>query len=172
MKRYSIYLTLIALCGFFLLSSVQSSHAQKTKWLTFSSQRGGFKIKMPGTPETKQEDKKWGKSYKSQLKDGDLLYYVSYGKHNQNMPDPENLAQVSLGAFVTQVGGEISDPGDWKVGKNVGRKAKIKVPDKGFSMYYHVIFKGRTQYQVVMATAAGEPDPKAYKKFIKSFKFL
>ena len=172
MKQLSIFLSVFALSALFLIGPAGEAQAQKADWLLYSSKRGGFKIKMPGTPELKNEEKKWGMSYKAQYHDGTHLYYVSYGKHNQAMPNPENLAEVSINAFTEKLNGTLLDNDKWKVGKYVGSSGYVDVPSKGLGMYYHVVFKGRTQYQVVMASQEGEPDKKMYKKFIKSFKFL
>lgn len=163
------FLFVFLFAGFF--SGLQAQDDLKAKWLTFNSNRGNFKIKMPGTPELKQEDKDYGKTYKAQLKTSEYLYYVSYSVHNKALPDPQYLCEVSVKAFLTKIGGELLKNEEWKLKKNIGRKVDIEVSEKGIFMRYHVVIVGNIQYQVVLAGET-EITNKIEKKYFKTFKIL
>ena len=136
----------------------------------YSSSEANVSVTFPGTYETTEKVKEAYKSVMSQVIVDDILYYCSYTVHDNDLSGNEELAKISMNAFVEGMGADIEEEAEWKVGKNKGLQASLVVKDRELKGEYRVVIVGQIQYQITVVGAAASWDKKRAKKFLKSFK--
>ena len=164
---YSVLFSLLFLSVGFKISPIQAQTPYP-----FTSNSGKYSITFPAKPEMTNSDSESATTYKTSCAVGDVTYFVGHTLHNQEMPNPEELSEVSLESFNSTLGGEITTSGPWKFKKNTGRDARISMADQEALVWYKCILVGSIQYQLVVVAPAAAWDEKTAKKFMKSFKLL
>lgn len=163
MKRIIYSSTLLLL----LVSVTSLTPSVKVK---YSSSEAKLSITFPGDFETTEQFKESYKSVKTQAVVDGVIYFSIYTVHDNEMSDPEALAKVSLDAFNDGLDGEITEESTWKVNKQNGLQAMIKVPGQDLVGEYRVVILDQIQYQITVVAPEESWDAKKAKKFFKSFK--
>lgn len=165
MKTLKPILTLILFAIISINSTAQDWHKVKSK-------EGKFKALMPCDVEVTEEQKDSYKSIYYQCVYDGSVYQASAALH-QNEPSDDNpvkMAEISLEAIHSSIGGDISNVQLYYHGKHIGKSAEFSIPDKNMTAFYHVIFINNIQYQtLVINTSSDNPKHEIRKKFQDKF---
>ena len=146
-----------------------TSLAPTTK-ANYSSSEAKLSVTFPGEFTTTEQVEESYKSVKTQAIIDDMVFFVNYTMHDNEMTDSEGLAKVSLTAFIEGLEGEVSEENTWKVNKKNGLRAIFNAQGNSLTGEYRVVILDQIQYQITVVAPKESWDAKKAKKFFKSFK--
>jgi len=146
----------------------------KGKWITYQSKVEKIKIKFPGEILEVDEELEDGAHHinvKHQPLSGNM-FMLDVIRHVEDLSVSENLAQVSLDAFFTNMGVDNAVTEFWDLRGNQGVKSKVIMGEMGITIDYRVVIIGQQQIQVVVVMKSGLWDQKVVNKYFASLKLL
>lgn len=162
-----ISISALALILAFVASSFVASDQYKYK-----SSAGKMSITFPASFQEEESELESGTIMKISASVGNVIYYASYTQHEVDLVDKEELAQVSLTAFVENTGGNIITQKEWVVKKNKGLEATIEIEESNTLLVYKVVLVGRIQYQLVVGSPKDEWNQNEADRFFRTFTLL
>ena len=147
-----------------------SPGSTKAKWSKYQHANTGIRVSFPSSyteeAEPKQDEYQ---TTKATCELNNVLYFVGITEHQIELPEPEELEEVSLQSFTETTEGKIIDRKSWKYKKEMGIEATIDISES--EILYRVLIIDQKQIQLVIAyPKESKPSKKMIKKFFKSFK--
>lgn len=136
----------------------------------YNSSVGKFSIVFPAQYEVQTSGDGELESGKISVTIDDQTYFASYTVHTVDLTNVKELTEVSVDSFREELSATMQGKSEWKVKKNSGLKATMKLAEQDVKMQYHVLIVGQIQYQLIVAAPSGSFNQKAADAFIKSFK--
>ena len=146
------------------------------KWKEFASQKGRFKVLMPGTPKQEQAETEsdFGKGvlHMNTAQAGKTMYganYCDFPAKIKKVPLKQVLDSSRDGA-VANLEGNLASEKDMKLGKHPGREIRIGVAGGKRLFRARVYLVEQRLYQVVVFGTKKAATSKEADKFLDSFK--
>lgn len=136
----------------------------------YTSSEAKLSVTFPSEFKTDIVNKVDYRSVKTQAISEEMVFLVIFSEHGSDMGDTEELAEVSLGAFLEGVEATSKNKTSWKVNNSSGLKSTFEAPEKDLIGEYRVVLIGQIQYQITAVSSKEAWDEKKAKKFFKSFK--
>jgi hypothetical protein len=155
-----------------LLMAGTSTSVIAQDWTSLSPEGSFCKFKLPGEVKEEVSESDKVKTYKFSTEYNGIAFLFSYTVHVSNLSDYQLLAETSLESFTESLGGNIVSEEEWKVKKNIGKKATIQIAALEAACQYRVVLAGQMQYQAVVVAPVNSFDAKTAKKFFKSIKIM
>ena len=165
---------IISVAGSLLLSALAQT-PQTPVDTKFTSDRGGFSVKIPGKPTTKSEDITSANgpstlyTFLVETNEGKNFYLVGYSDYNTKLDTTKSLDGV-ISAQVASMKGKITADNTITLKGYPGRSVTIETDDVIF--YSSVYVAGNRLYQIMFGMPKGDPMPAEAKEFFSSFQIL
>lgn len=175
-KRLIIIFLLVSCLGFSQANGAQGGDEQsvaKESWNTFKSESGKFEVAITGVVSEQPLDKEKSSTFKISFDADNMYYLISSTKHKSDLESSiDELLEVSISTFGSQVKGVISNKKEVFLENARGLYAEMDMTEMGFKLEYYVYMQGIYQYQVVVYAAYDSYDTAVANRFFKSFKTL
>ena len=175
-KRLIIIFLLVSCLGFSQANGAQGGGEQsvaKENWNTFKSETGKFEAEIIGTITESTADKEKSSTFKISFDADNMYYLISSTEHKSDLESSiDELLEVSISTFSSQVKGTISNKKEVFLENARGLYAEMDMTEMGFKLEYYVYMRGVYQYQVVVYAAYDSYDTTVANRFFKSFKTL
>jgi hypothetical protein len=163
------YLLLSSLIIFISLGLVSTTPTPAKK-VKYTSTEGKLKVVFPDAYTTTEMNDDGVRTLKTQAQLDEKLFFVAYTLHETELDDHYNLATISLESFAEALSSDIIEQSDWKIKKNIGKRAMLYSSEEKLKGEYRAVIVGQIQYQLIAISSVDSWDEKLAKKFIKSFK--
>ena len=175
-KRLIIIFLLVSSLGFSQANGAQGSGEQsvaKENWNILKSETGKFEAAITGTVTEQNTDKEKSSTFKISFSADNMYYLISSTKHKSDLESSiDELLEVSISTFSSQVKGTISNKKEVFLENTKGLYAEMDMTETGFKLEYYVYMQGIYQYQVVVYAAYSSYNSTVANRFFKSFKTL
>jgi hypothetical protein len=174
-KKVIVRLVGITVAVISLLISVIGQTPQTPTDTKFTSDSGGFSVKVPGKPTTKSEDISSANgpttlhTFLVETNEGKNFYLVGYSDYNTKLDTTKSLDGV-IDAQISSMKGKITSDKTITLKGYPGRAVTIETDDVIF--YSTVYVAGSRLYQVMFGMPKGDPMPPEAKEFFTSFEIL
>lgn len=156
MKHFNKFLSVFILIIFFsTVYSQKNNDYNASNNFTIKSEKPKFKITF--LSEYKLEESKTEKGLKSEFYravKGENVFMFKYSEHKNPAVSSDNkiYMNASLESFMNGVGADLIKKYEFKVKKQKGLEAFLKIQDKNLNVFYRVIIVKHVQYQIIVIT--------------------
>ena len=137
---------------------------------TYTSEEGRITVDFPAEFKTSEKVEEDYRSVQAQAISGDMVFFVDYTVHQENLSNSQPLIEISVNAFMKKMAATPQKKKTWKVNGVKGSKSFFESEEKKLVGEYRVVIIGQIQYQVAAVGPTDSWDAKKAKKFLKSFK--
>jgi hypothetical protein len=169
----TVICTIIAVSSLTISALGQTSQTPTSS--KFTSDSGGFSVKVPGTPTTKNEPINSTNgpttlhTFLVETNNGKDFYLVGYSDYETKLDTAKSLNGV-ISAQVDSMKGKITSDKSITLKSYPGRSVTIETDDVTF--YSTVYVAGNRLYQIMFGMPKGETMPSEAKEFFSSFEIL
>lgn len=162
-----------------LVASVSLGGCAKREWRVFTSDAGGFKVLMPGTPKPQTQSVNTAAGtidvtmYIVEVDHG--AYAVGFSDFPQEMvaqADPQAVLEGAMNGSASNMGGSVTSSRDITLGAISGKEftAAVRINEADDAAYKgRVYLAGNRLYQVFMCGLKGRTSAKEIDHFLRSF---
>ncbi len=146
------------------------------KWQTFTSEAGGFTVRVPRKPTEETEDIEGrGKVHRFTVDNGPLGYIVSYNSLPAGAPSASSVPDLlnkGRDTVVSGLKGKLLAEKSISLAGNSGRALHIAIPDKAGAVYMRCYIAGDRYYQLMVIGESKALDFARDQRFLESFQFV
>ncbi len=137
------------------LSAQKTEDNQKENVFVLKSDKPKFSIEFPA--KYKLEESKTDNGLKTEFyrceKNGNIFMF-KYTEHENPAVSPDNktYTEASLQSFIDGIKAELISKYYYKIKKQKGLEAFLKIPDKNLHVFYRITIVKHVQYQIIVIT--------------------
>ena len=146
------------------------------KWQTFTSEAGGFTVRVPRKPTEETEDMQGGgKVHRFTVDNGPYGYIVAYNSLPAGPPSASSVPDLlnkGRDTVVSGLKGKLLAEKSISLAGNSGRALHIAIPDKAGAVYMRCYIAGDRYYQLMVIGESKALDFARDQRFLDSFQLV